>query len=224
MCLDRKNANFLVKVDEVDTTGPPSAPVTLETVETPEAVLINLTDEAAAVKETDHEEVPPASVTVPSIPPPPTKTRQFRLAAIDNGLAFPFKHPGEIRSCEFTARPRAFRSLLLGRLLQVLRRPALLQGGHSAPSARAGRRGQGQGALRTAPSPLQRECGRLKSVRVQKDRRFRKKKTIEAQLSVFRGQLLNLLDALKNNKTPADLELVGGGCEGGASGRCGRST
>lgn len=51
------------------------------------------------------------------------KVNQIKIAAIDNGLAFPFKHPDEWRACEYWTRVVHFiynwyfffyRSLLLG--------------------------------------------------------------------------------------------------------------
>lgn len=102
--LDRKNANFLVKVDEVP-VEPSEEPVLVNDVQPvtdDSPVLIHLTQSDAPVQSTDHDAVPPASVTVPSKPPSPTTRRTFTIAAIDNGLAFPFKHPGEIRSCKYT--------------------------------------------------------------------------------------------------------------------------
>ncbi|CAD5221805.1 unnamed protein product [Bursaphelenchus xylophilus] len=181
---DRKNANFLVKIGEVPISSE-EAPCPPKTdVEAP-ATIIHITQDDATVKETEHDMVPPASISVPNNPPEPCKRRTFHIAAIDNGLAFPFKHPGEIRSYPFC--------------WSVYFRPFATQ-----PFA---------DEVKQKILPLLEDVQKVKELcdilraEFMKDKRYRKKKTIEAQLSVFRGQLLNLFDALKNNKTPAELEL-----------------
>ncbi|CAD5215842.1 unnamed protein product [Bursaphelenchus okinawaensis] len=184
---DRKNANFLVKVNEVDveeeqTTAPDTQPQSLVQ---PAAQIINITQDDAAVKETEHDVVPPASISVPSYPPKPSKRRSFHIAAIDNGLAFPFKHPGEIRSYPF-CWSIYFRHFATQPFADEVKQKLL--------------------PLLEDVRKVKELCDILRA-EFMKDKRYRKKKTIEAQLSVFRGQLLNLLDALKSNKTPAELEL-----------------
>ncbi|KAI6240174.1 Phosphatidylinositol 4-kinase type 2-beta [Aphelenchoides fujianensis] len=111
--------------------------------------------------------------------------RIFHISCIDNGLAFPFQHPSGIRSYPFSWAKyfpyfanQPFVPELKQQVLNVL---------------------QDINAVKQL----------CESIRAQlaADKRYQKQRTIEAQLSVIRGQMYNLLKALEGNSTPAHLEL-----------------
>ncbi|XP_039759879.1 phosphatidylinositol 4-kinase type 2-beta isoform X2 [Pararge aegeria] len=105
---------------------------------------------------------------------------EIRIAAIDNGLAFPFKHPDSWRAYPYhwAWLPQAKRPFSQETKELVL--PLLSDMGF-----------------------VQELCDEL-HVLFKKDRGF-DKGLFERQMSVLRGQLLNLSQALKDNKSPVQL-------------------
>ncbi|KAI6176868.1 Phosphatidylinositol 4-kinase type 2 [Aphelenchoides bicaudatus] len=110
--------------------------------------------------------------------------RIFTIACIDNGLAFPFKHPSDVRSYPFSWAKYFpyFANQPFAPEIKDLVLP-ILQNLHSVNLL----------------------CEKVK-IQLNLDKRFQKQKTIKTQLAVFRGQMYNLLKALENNLTPAHLE------------------
>lgn len=108
------------------------------------------------------------------------KKPEIKIAAIDNGLAFPFKHPDEWRAYPYywAWLPQAkkpfseeIKNLVLGQLSDT-----------------------------DFVDELVYELGLL----FESDKGF-DRRLFEKQMSVMRGQIVNLIDALKNNKTPLQL-------------------
>lgn len=104
----------------------------------------------------------------------------LKIAAIDNGLAFPFKHPDEWRTYPYhwawlsqAKKPfsQEIKDLVLPKLSDM--------------------------------NWVQELCNDLYNI-FRKDRGF-DKSTFEKQMSVMRGQILNLAQALRDNKTPLQL-------------------
>uniref|UniRef100_A0A6G1S7K0 Phosphatidylinositol 4-kinase type 2 n=1 Tax=Aceria tosichella TaxID=561515 RepID=A0A6G1S7K0_9ACAR len=113
---------------------------------------------------------------VTSQPEPPV----IRIAAIDNGLAFPFKHPDEWRAYPYYWAWLPYAKIPFSQESRKQFYPLL-----------------------TDMNFVQELCDELYEV-FSKDGGF-DKKVFEKQMSVLRGQILNLTQALKEGKTPFQL-------------------
>lgn len=115
---------------------------------------------------------------------PQTSTEKFTtniaIAAIDNGLAFPFKHPDEWRAYPYHWAWLPQAKVPFSQEIKDLILPKL-----------------------SDMNFVQDLCNDLYEL-FKKDRGF-DKTTFEKQMSVMRGQILNLVQALKDNKTPLQL-------------------
>ncbi|CAF0829835.1 unnamed protein product [Rotaria sp. Silwood1] len=151
--------------------------------------------------EGDHINNVPATITTDETTSAQT-TVDIRIAAIDNGLAFPFKHPDEWRTYPFhwAWLPQAktpFSDEIKSLVLPLLSDMNFVQ------------------------HELCDEIQRLFSQDKNYDRRV-----VERQLSVMRGQILNLAQAMRDGKSPFQLvqmpgvivERLTGGAHGTASG------
>ncbi|CAJ0584676.1 unnamed protein product, partial [Mesorhabditis spiculigera] len=129
--------------------------------------------EAQTPSQPQPAEVEWADVTVPKV----------KLAAIDNGLAFPFKHPDEWRAYPFgwAFLPQArlpFSDEIIDLILPKLDEIDFV-----------------------------RALGEELRQQFKKDKGF-DKKMFERQLSVMRGQIFNLREALRTGKTPYQLVMM----------------
>lgn len=133
-------------------------------------------------------EVEWADVTIPVV----------NIAAIDNGLAFPFKHPEEWRSYPFgwALLPQAhqpFTDETIEKILPLLDNAEFV-------------RSLGED-LRQIFKVWNRSILPINDLSFQKDKGF-DKKLFEKQLSVMRGQIFNLREALRTKKSPYQLVMV----------------
>ncbi|VDM58663.1 unnamed protein product [Angiostrongylus costaricensis] len=174
---DRGNDNWLIKYEQADLAETPvganeSKAAEMEAQPPDEGQLIDL-KQTRTVHEPAPAEVEWADVTVPKI----------AIAAIDNGLAFPFKHPDEWRTYPFgwSQLPMAqkpFSEETINAILPLLDDTNFVQ-----------------------------QLGEeLKQV-FKNDKGF-DKKIFERQLSVMRGQIFNLKEALRTRKSPYQLILM----------------
>ncbi|CAF1178251.1 unnamed protein product [Adineta steineri] len=118
-----------------------------------------------------------------------TSTRpavDIRIAAIDNGLAFPFKHPDEWRTYPFHWAWLPQAKTPFSEEIKSLVIPLLSD-------------------LNFVQHELCDEIQRLFSQDKNYDRRF-----VERQLSVMRGQILNLVQAMRDGKSPFQLVQMPG--------------
>lgn len=104
----------------------------------------------------------------------------LNLAAIDNGLAFPFKHPDEWRTYPYHWAWLPQAKIPFSQEIKDLVLPKL-----------------------SNMNWVQDLCNELYNI-FRKDKGF-DKSTFEKQMSVMRGQILNLAQALRDNKTPLQL-------------------
>ncbi|EYC37241.1 hypothetical protein Y032_0812g2470 [Ancylostoma ceylanicum] len=193
---DRGNDNWLIRYEQADVAETPIVPNDpnptnlAETQPPDEGQLIDLAeancrasgpeeliDEQQLQQRSSGEPAPAevewADVTVPKV----------AIAAIDNGLAFPFKHPDEWRAYPFgwSLLPMAQKPFSDETIDAIL--PKL------------------------DDTNFVRELGEeLKQV-FRKDKGF-DKKMFERQLSVMRGQIFNLREALRTKKSPYQLILM----------------
>ncbi|KAK6766672.1 hypothetical protein RB195_026137 [Necator americanus] len=191
---DRGNDNWLIKYEQADVSETPIVPNdpnptnVAETQPPDEGQLIDLAEansracgpeelvdehQQRSTSEPGPAEVEWADVTVPKV----------GIAAIDNGLAFPFKHPDEWRAYPFgwSLLPMAQKPFSDETIDAIL--PKL------------------------DDTNFVRELGEeLKQV-FKKDKGF-DKKMFERQLSVMRGQIFNLREALRTKKSPYQLILM----------------
>jgi len=107
-------------------------------------------------------------------------TRRIFIAAIDNGLAFPFKHPDDWRGYPFHWAGYSFAKIPFNEQLRQDLVPKLTD--------------------MTSVESLVENLRALFAL----DRDFNIQK-FEHQMGVMRGQILNLVQALKEGKSPADL-------------------
>ncbi|UJR27661.1 hypothetical protein I4U23_008941 [Adineta vaga] len=172
---DRNNGNWLVKY-EVKTNN--ERDILLHALSSPQLQAEEqIESDIIGVGEGDH-------ITNPITTNEMTNTRStvdIRIAAIDNGLAFPFKHPDEWRTYPFhwAWLPQAktpFSEEIKTQLLPLLNDMNFVQ------------------------HELCDEIQRLFSQDRVYDRRL-----AERQLSVMRGQILNLAQALRDGKSPFQL-------------------
>lgn len=105
---------------------------------------------------------------------------EVKIAAIDNGLAFPFKHPDEWRAYPFYWSWLPFAQVPFSDEIKSLVLPKL-----------------------SDPNFVQDLCSELCEL-FKIDKGF-DRNLFEKQLSVMRGQILNLTQALKEGKTPTQL-------------------
>lgn len=113
--------------------------------------------------------------------PSETTTRQtIKIAAIDNGLAFPFKHPDEWRAYPYYWAWLPYSKIPFSQETRQRLYPLL-----------------------TDMNFVQNLCDELRRV-FSKDKGF-DRNMFERQMSVLRGQILNLTQALKEGKTPFQL-------------------
>ncbi|KAJ1359792.1 hypothetical protein KIN20_018595 [Parelaphostrongylus tenuis] len=190
---DRGNDNWLIKYEQADVVETPaitneSSATEIEAQPPDEGQLIDLAEgitracgpqeqvpeqQTRSTDEPAPAEVEWADVTVPKI----------AIAAIDNGLAFPFKHPDEWRTYPFgwSQLPMAqkpFSEETVNAILPLL-----------------------------DDTNFVRQLGEeLKQV-FKNDKGF-DKKIFERQLSVMRGQIFNLKEALRTRKSPYQLILM----------------
>ncbi|GMT05897.1 hypothetical protein PENTCL1PPCAC_28071, partial [Pristionchus entomophagus] len=180
---DRGNDNWLIKYEQAD-INETAEPEPMDPQQPDKPVDANLIDIEAGPDPVPTETVvesssnqPPelewADVTVP----------QITIAAIDNGLAFPFKHPDEWRAYPFgwaflpIAR-QAFSQETIDRFLPLLDDANFVA-----------------------------ELGEELRDVFKSDKGF-DKKMFERQLSVMRGQIFNLREALRTKKSPYQLVLM----------------
>lgn len=109
-----------------------------------------------------------------------TKESTLLIAAIDNGLAFPFKHPDEWRAYPYGWAWLPQAKIPISQETKDLVLPKIAD-----------------------MNWVQELCNDLYNI-FRKDRGF-DKSTFEKQMSVMRGQILNLAQALRDNKTPLQL-------------------
>jgi len=210
---DRLNANYLIKVTDVEGNDW----VIPESKEEAKEIIIDISTEPTSSHSHRHfvastetgekfssrSDSPPPLVHAQTIPESHTinpagdmniqetdsqkPDRIFKIACIDNGLAFPFKHPSDIRSYPFSWAKlfpyfanQPFVPEVKELVLHILQNVELVKD----------------------------LCQKIE-VQFNADKRFRKKETIKSQLSVFRGQMFNLLRAMENNQTLAQLEMKG---------------
>ncbi|KAF8355942.1 hypothetical protein PRIPAC_97565 [Pristionchus pacificus] len=188
---DRGNDNWLIKYDQADVNEQSELSVPMDPMQPNKPADGNLIDieagpdpspppppvEAAAASSSSSSNQPPelewADVTVP----------QITIAAIDNGLAFPFKHPDEWRAYPFgwaflpIAR-QCFSQETIDRYLPLLDDANFVA-----------------------------ELGEELRDVFKSDKGF-DKKMFERQLSVMRGQIFNLREALRTKKSPYQLVLM----------------
>ncbi|CAF0942331.1 unnamed protein product [Brachionus calyciflorus] len=171
---DRGNDNWLIKFERLKLNGTEENASKNNSVVTESSVNIdeikNETDSFQREPESKEEQVPQASKTSVII----------KLAAIDNGLAFPFKHPDEWRAYPYHWAWLPQAKIPFSQEIKDLVLPKL-----------------------SDMNFVQEICNELYEV-FKKDRGF-DKSTFEKQMSVMRGQILNLVQALKDNRTPLQL-------------------
>ncbi|WKY16940.1 hypothetical protein Q1695_001502 [Nippostrongylus brasiliensis] len=194
---DRGNDNWLIKYEQAEVVEPPvvpNDPNPTSTAEPPpppkpdEGQLIDLADGNS--RACGPEELVDEQQTRSSAEPAPAEVEwadvsvpRVSIAAIDNGLAFPFKHPDEWRAYPFgwaqlPMAQKPFSEETVNAILPLL-----------------------------DDTNFVRELGEeLKQV-FKKDKGF-DKKMFERQLSVMRGQIFNLREALRTKKSPYQLILM----------------
>ncbi|XGW33183.1 hypothetical protein V3C99_017569 [Haemonchus contortus] len=195
---DRGNDNWLIKYEQAEVVETPVVPndpnpTSVETQQQQQAVpdegqLIDLAD--GVNRACGPEELVDEQQTRSSAEPAPAEVEwadvtvpKVSIAAIDNGLAFPFKHPDEWRAYPFgwallPMAQKPFSEETINAILPLL-----------------------------DDTNFVRELGEeLKQV-FKKDKGF-DKKMFERQLSVMRGQIFNLREALRTKKSPYQLILM----------------
>ncbi|RWS25356.1 phosphatidylinositol 4-kinase type 2-alpha-like isoform X1 [Leptotrombidium deliense] len=110
----------------------------------------------------------------------PKKQPSIKIAAIDNGLAFPFKHPDEWRAYPYYWAWLPYAKIPLSKEIRELVLPTL-----------------------SDMNFVQELCDELYDL-FKTDKGF-DRHMFEKQMSVMRGQILNLTQALKEGKTPLQL-------------------
>jgi phosphatidylinositol 4-kinase type 2 len=194
---DRGNDNWLIKYDKtniVDDSDEASSQnqLNIETLNSNLEKITNTNEVLNApqtfietASETGNlETIVPQPITTPVKSPSDNLIKKthisIKIAAIDNGLAFPCKHPDEWRAYPYhwAWLPQAklpfseeIKDLVLTKLSDM--------------------------------NFVQELCRELLEI-FKKDKGF-DKQTFEKQMSVMRGQILNLVQALKDNKTPLQL-------------------
>ncbi|KAK7110235.1 phosphatidylinositol 4-kinase type 2-alpha-like isoform X2 [Littorina saxatilis] len=151
---DRGNDNWLIKYDPASTAAPPDTPTT---------------PGSDAIQDADQDQ----EWSIVNNP-------EINVAAIDNGLAFPYKHPDEWRAYPYhwAWLPQAkvpFSNEIKEQVLPLL----------------------------SDMNFVQDLCDDLHDL-FKHDKGF-DYHTFEKQMSVMRGQILNLTQALKDNKSPVQL-------------------
>ncbi|RVE44881.1 hypothetical protein evm_010481 [Chilo suppressalis] len=125
-------------------------------------------------------DAPPSNDNIPMLDPSDWQASEVRIAAIDNGLAFPFKHPDSWRAYPYhwAWLPQAKRPFSHETKELVL-------------------------PLLSDMNFVQELCDELHLL-FKQDKGF-DKGLFERQMSVMRGQVLNLTQALKDGKSPVQL-------------------
>ncbi|CAF1333960.1 unnamed protein product [Adineta steineri] len=113
-------------------------------------------------------------------------TNEIHIAAIDNGLAFPFKHPDEWRAYPFHWAWLQFAKIPFSEEIKSLILPSLSD-------------------MNYVQHEICDDIQRLFSQDKHYDRRL-----VERQLSVIRGQILNLAQAMRDGKSPFQLVQMPG--------------
>ncbi|CAF1552507.1 unnamed protein product [Adineta steineri] len=113
-------------------------------------------------------------------------TNEIHIAAIDNGLAFPFKHPDEWRAYPFHWAWLQFAKIPFSEEIKSLILPSLSD-------------------MNYVQHEICDDIQRLFSQDKNYDRRL-----VERQLSVIRGQILNLAQAMRDGKSPFQLVQMPG--------------
>lgn len=164
---DRNNDNWLVKYDKQETSNSVSSILSnLPDVAVSSPLMGNHGDESD-----DSEDEKNSSQYSPP---------EVKLAAIDNGLAFPFKHPDEWRAYPFYWAWLPFAKVPFSDEIKSLVLPRL-----------------------SDMNFVQDLCSDLLEL-FKTDKGF-DRQLFERQMGVMRGQILNLTQALKEGKTPAQL-------------------
>lgn len=198
---DRLNANYMVNVTEpiLENTNELTNS-SLETLIADECAntVVDVSDSsllaasenrlsASVAQSLFDAEQPDGTTALPSLTESKLhkRDRKFTIACIDNGLAFPFHHPSGIRSYPFSWS-KYFPYFANQPFLNEVKESVL----HIVQDV----------------SQVKHLCDQIRA-QLDADKRYQKKKTIESQLAIVRGQMYNLLKALENNLTPAHLEL-----------------
>lgn len=191
---DRGNDNWLIKFERKKVTDSDESPSKNNSRSSASLNNLDLSPEATAVKAESNTLVSPASVdnlsassgsqsnqpaTTAATSPPKTVV-SVQIAAIDNGLAFPFKHPDEWRAYPYHWAWLSQAKIPFSKETKDLVLPKL-----------------------SDMNFVQEIVNELYEL-FKKDRGF-DKSTFEKQMSVMRGQILNLAQALKDDKTPLQL-------------------
>lgn len=170
---DRKEDNWLIKYTKEEDAGDKNNSTCSSTAEagkeSPEANLPDNSGDSAIHSACSSE--------------PPISRPTIKLAAIDNGLAFPFKHPDEWRAYPFYWAWQPFAKIPFSDEIKSLVLPKLSDANFI--------------------HELSTELHEL----FKSDPGF-DQGIFERQLSVMRGQMLNLTQALKEGKTPHQLTLM----------------
>lgn len=116
----------------------------------------------------------------------PTQTHDILIAAIDNGLAFPFKHPDEWRTYPFHWAWLPQSKIPFSEEIKSLVIPLLSD-------------------LNFVQHEL---CDPIQDLFL-RDRRSNPR-VVERQMSVMRGQIVNLVQAMKDGKSPFQLVQMPG--------------
>ncbi|RNA41501.1 Phosphatidylinositol 4-kinase type 2-beta [Brachionus plicatilis] len=167
---DRGNDNWLIRFERFKPT---------ETDHTSSKNNSNVTDSSNNIdeirieSETDHH---PNETSCSSSKP----SVSINIAAIDNGLAFPFKHPDEWRAYPYHWAWLPQAKIPFSQEIKDLVLPKL-----------------------SDMNFVQEICTEL--YEVFKENKGFDKSTFEKQMSVMRGQILNLVQALKDGRTPLQL-------------------
>lgn len=162
-----KDESPLVKEQEEGATSANSTPLKETSQESNLNAISSAVDEPQATQEIQLNE-------------PKEQTFTLEIAAIDNGLAFPMKHPDEWRAYPYHWAWLPHAKIPFSQEIKDLVLPKL-----------------------SDMNWVQDLCNELYSI-FRKDKGF-DKSTFEKQMAVVRGQILNLAQALRDNKSPLQL-------------------
>lgn len=174
---DRGNDNWLIQYEKKQKDEKEESPTVSTNTSTPSTALLKESSQTD-LNEIASTNEPDVSQNETSEPKEPMST--LNIAAIDNGLAFPFKHPDEWRTYPYHWAWLPQAKIQFSQEIKDLVLPKL-----------------------SNMNWVQELCNELYNI-FRKDKGF-DKSTFEKQMSVMRGQILNLAQALRDNKTPLQL-------------------